>query len=927
MKHPLLKVLFVSLVTLLGVNGCNKQEENFTSKIEYVEDSHGSETWSNVTFKCDFTDPFHKQVKLSYYLYYNPGDDYDEIFNKLYAYLKDVYVDTPYYDIQFENVPSLNTLPNLLEDTRNAPAPKEYDSIQWKYLSYNFTFVPKTFSIRYDISIDERNDVSKSWTLKESYSINNKGAKLFLSYNTRYFYHWYEVGKDEELDYDELYSNPRDLLLTVRRDKREYNVVYCNVKTDMSSWIQVYCPSTDGEPFQLPALTNLPSGVTFDHWEVTYSWPSGYFAPEKDGKGNIYAYAHYVSEERKIRFVSNGELLSEISFNYDKVKRINLLNYVPAREGMYATLDIDEITEFKDYVINVTYSPTPAYITILDDLTNKQIYKIALDKGGSAFELRSKDLDGKYLYKLYRDREKTKVVSNSTTFSSDTSLYADIKDIIHITNYEEFNKIRNDTNAYYVIDNDIDFLGAAIRPIDSFGGTLEGNSHVLSNFLITNHLSSTSFALIKENDGVIRNIDIDNISANVSFSSGSDITSYQSVLTGVNNGSISNISIDHASSLSFGVKQTGYNETVNLYVGVFAGQNNGVISNCYLDNSSMSINEVVGFGTPNMGGFLEYGGKYHAYLGGFVGNNKGTISSAYIGSGFVINNTASSKQNNDNYTSIITYELCYGGFAGVNDGTLKHVHSLAEVKEPVIPTLHTSDKTTAIYNLGGLVAVNNKIMEHCSSDGTYKINSVNENTGFGGLVGVNNANAVINCSSASCYIYTNNSYVAYSGVVYKNHGTVTNTYFDGTITIESATWSVSAFSETNDGTVQYCYSSGRIVKGESLSGYTYVCGFIRTNKGVMTNNFTSTVAALDGYFIKFAVFSQNNAGVDRFNYYVIESVEASDAPEEKIDYSTLELETIHLSDLYSENFVFDPSGLAFSNEVWAVHSDTLPTLL
>ena len=82
--------------------------------------------------------------------------------------------------------------------------------------------------------------------------------------------------------------------------------------------------------------------------------------------------------------------------------------------------------------------------------------------------LKAKAPNGKYVVSMYYDIKEEKPVGASDKVKSDNKVYAKLKNIEKISTYEEFLKFYDDPKGSYQLTKDIDFKGAAIKPIASF---------------------------------------------------------------------------------------------------------------------------------------------------------------------------------------------------------------------------------------------------------------------------------------------------------------------------------------------------------------------------------------------------------------------------------------------------------------------------
>ena len=131
-------------------------------------------------------------------------------------------------------------------------------------------------------------------------------------------------------------------------------------------------------------------------------------------------------------------------------------------------------------------------------------------------------------------------------------------DAIHISTPEQFNNIRNDLDAYYILDNDIDLSGystwAPIGTTDTpFNGTLDGNGKAITGFRVSSfdmtgesadssrYYQGVGLFGTVDGGGSIQNLSIEN--ANLNCSWGNGIECYGVLAGKLLEGSISSCSV------------------------------------------------------------------------------------------------------------------------------------------------------------------------------------------------------------------------------------------------------------------------------------------------------------------------------------------------------------------------------------------------
>lgn len=206
-------------------------------------------------------------------------------------------------------------------------------------------------------------------------------------------------------------------------------------------------------------------------------------------------------------------------------------------------------------------------------------------------------------------------------------------DAIHISTPEQFNNIRNDLDAYYILDNDIDLSGystwAPIGTTDTpFNGTLDGNGKAITGFRVSSfdmtgesadssrYYQGVGLFGTVDGGGSIQNLSIEN--ANLNCSWGNGIECYGVLAGKLLEGSISSCSV----SGEFSVHSMGN------YVGGIVGYGSGRIVDCVNAcdiQVSATLNDT---NTCYVGGISGYGFDLeHCY-------NSGNIQTMITASGW-----------------------------------------------------------------------------------------------------------------------------------------------------------------------------------------------------------------------------------------------------------------------------------------------------
>lgn len=122
---------------------------------------------------------------------------------------------------------------------------------------------------------------------------------------------------------------------------------------------------------------------------------------------------------------------------------------------------------------------------------------------------------------------------------------------IYIETIEDFLKLEDDYNAYYKLQNDLDFSDVEeLTPLflsRAFSGNFDGNNKTLSNITINKRHTYTS--LIGRNAGTIKNLNIENM--NIDLTGTAQSSQYISFLAARNTGTIENVNITNSKIVTY----------------------------------------------------------------------------------------------------------------------------------------------------------------------------------------------------------------------------------------------------------------------------------------------------------------------------------------------------------------------------------------
>ena len=240
-----------------------------------------------------------------------------------------------------------------------------------------------------------------------------------------------------------------------------------------------------------------------------------------------------------------------------------------------------------------------------------------------------------------------------------------------------------------------------------------------------------------------------------------------------NKGTLENITFENITIIG--------NSDKEVYLGIVTGNNKGIIKNVKVVNSKIE-------------------GQY-ANIGGIVGNNLSTI-----------------EQSSFNGTLVGSGKLAnIGGIAGVNYQIVKNCS--VELSQETITYTAPNTPSSEYINLGGVVGLNNSKVDGCTSlaeiicTGMAKLY-------VGGVVGKNNANAVVSYSyfgqNGSIQLNDNNKDSYLGGVVGMN-GAKAIVKTSGNDAIIEGT-NVAGVVCNNYGTVQECYAGSGKSSGIKVGG-------------------------------------------------------------------------------------------------------------
>ncbi len=393
-----------------------------------------------------------------------------------------------------------------------------------------------------------------------------------------------------------------------------------------------------------------------------------------------------------------------------KKANIEIINISTMRTKIGVTIKVDDP---KSYITSGSITAT-LYETGSD---NDKVDTITFDSLDEEEQTQTfTDLEKETTYKLVIKAtidDKSKTYYNKKVTTSNEGISAE--NPIHITNAEELKEMTYDTDAYYVLDKDIDFTTESgekttVTPMfdssNKFEGHLDGNNHTIKGYKLSSSDTYLGLFGFLEVGSTIKNLKVSDVE--ISSTKGSNV--YIGSLVASNKGTItnvvaSNINIEHLGQ-----------STSKAIVGGLVGENSGIIENSGVDTATIKTRT-----------------RHENFVGGLVGTNGGivqnSIQGAHIASSYaknvtIENNLASvvvvDKESSKN-AAFFTY---VGGLVG--ETRLNITDSYADAK---IKTEASAEATSVLETyevaVGGFAGriVNCSKIEACVSNTTLNVTS------------------------------------------------------------------------------------------------------------------------------------------------------------------------------------------------------------
>ena len=256
-----------------------------------------------------------------------------------------------------------------------------------------------------------------------------------------------------------------------------------------------------------------------------------------------------------------------------------------------------------------------------------------------------------------------------------------------ITSYDEFLEML--PGGYYILLNDIEIPAESFVPLDTQIAYLDGNNYKFifndSQYSIGSIGQAGLFANVSTST-VLKNITLEIGSADisaVSFTSSASTAVIFGLVAGVNNGSITNASVQTHSNTTVYLTFTSTPATEGYYFGGISGQNTGFISNSRVNIKAQSLISMGGVAGVNQGtiassafkeGMIICNSTYNNIfvMGGLVATNS---ENAKILTSYVSGNVTSNKVYADGTESMLDSSVQVGGFVHTNQGIIEDCYS------------------------------------------------------------------------------------------------------------------------------------------------------------------------------------------------------------------------------------------------------------
>ncbi len=551
----------------------------------------------------------------------------------------------------------------------------------------------------------------------ESDSALSKPSKPFYR-----FAYWYEIGENDTQNVvNALPTNePHNITLYAKWEPKKINLVYQGLYGTIANPNEVEAVyQRDGAYTLLPVQST--AAYEFKGWKLNGNYiteidPVELWNTSSDSSEmQLTLTADIEFKQFEVKYYVGGELNDTKTFDYFTLQEFE--NPAVPSIDHYVGRWSEEVTEFKNYIITAIYEVERFEVAVCTNVSGYSIetqnyvygtkYKTVYDK---------LSYENKVLVGLYYDEDCLNKVNKDDLIDKSGTLYAKWYDRYVISSAADWVLLSTHPSAYFVIENDINFLGEAIPIVAEFNGVLDGQGHTVSNFNNQNSSCDIIYGLFSKNNGTISNINYINGSYNVVSPEGAYDTGI-GFLCGINKGTISNVQLSNVTvnitnrhSTKWLDELSASSSEVNLHSGVLAAINLGTISQIELDETVLAeINTFMysSIGNDSIDTFRTWG-----HYGLLVGTNKGQINSVTALGSLYSTATQMDEIDKQIYTGNNYFPLQAGGIVGNNakEGTVSDALCNATVR---INLESDKRKFFGIVDLGGICAFNNGQLNKC----------------------------------------------------------------------------------------------------------------------------------------------------------------------------------------------------------------------
>ena len=697
--------------------------------------------------------------------------------------LEDMY---PYYtfkNITFKNgseyvfdTDSLNTLLNHTE-------PDVKFGFLWQQYCWHIfiNYTPTEYSIQY-LGYDD------GFEGMNSYSIENQFDLPTIDVEEHQTFEGWVIQDTDTVITSTPDENLTNLVLAPKSSNNIYSVTY-DLPLDITNNNPKSFTYYEDEKTLIPFADDPTGAYTFDGFyldneQITKLDP-------KIGK-NITIECRFTFTEYTAKYYVGDELKFTNKFTAATLKDYTEPE-IPGKDH-YTARWSEKVTQAKNYEINAIYSAEQYTVTIntgIDGYTvspKKYTYGENKKYQDVADQLSYTD---KALVGLYSDSEYKTAIGLNTLIDKDITVYAKWDTLIKIATAEDWAKIAQTPSGHFLLTADISFKAGEIPVVDNFTGSLDGQGHKVQRFTVSNTSCSATYGIFKTNSGRIENITFEDgtfVAKNANGSGSCNI----GFLCGVNKGTIKNV--DFVGVITTITTNSWINiadfqdHTSYLYAGLCSGLNEGTIENISIDNACKSTYKtIIGYlrdaGRIN-NGFVMYG---YVYQGQITGGNKGTIKNVTVNGDMILNSITLDEQKHDMYDNTMNggcrYYTRVGGVAGYNSGNGVISKSISNINvkcEYVAPSSPVNPFAMGSC-LGGIVGINDADVNSCQTLKTALItNNSSGNTETGGIAGRQEVHAKMKACYSECKFAIKNGSgeIRLGGVVGKNQATISYCWAD-----------------------------------------------------------------------------------------------------------------------------------------------------